>query len=108
LAGKRPLSTLKPVLILPASLNLSHARQFTRRLNTSTPYNDETHRHPLLTTVLVVLSANGKSTAEVPLMRIAHLSIKNFRGIAQAKHAVLIGDNNSGKIVAVDDRRCAV
>jgi putative ATP-dependent endonuclease of the OLD family len=55
----------------------------------------------------VDVAANGKSTAEVPLMRIAHLSIKNFRGIAKAqlllpKHAVLIGDNNSGKSSVIE------
>jgi putative ATP-dependent endonuclease of OLD family len=40
-------------------------------------------------------------------MRIAHLSIRNFRGIAQAdltfpKNAVLIGDNNSGKSSVIE------
>jgi AAA ATPase domain len=40
-------------------------------------------------------------------MRIAHLSIKNFRFISEAqlwfpKHAVLIGDNNSGKSSVIE------
>ena len=40
-------------------------------------------------------------------MRIAHLSIKNFRCISEAqlwlpKHAVLIGDNNSGKSSVIE------
>jgi len=40
-------------------------------------------------------------------MRITHLSIKKFRGIAEAelrfpKHAVLIGDNNSGKSSVIE------
>lgn len=40
-------------------------------------------------------------------MRIAHLWIKNFRGISEAKlrlpeHAVLIGDNNSGKSSVIE------
>jgi putative ATP-dependent endonuclease of OLD family len=40
-------------------------------------------------------------------MQIARVSIKNFRGIAEAdlrlpKHAVLIGDNNSGKSSVIE------
>ena len=40
-------------------------------------------------------------------MRIAHLSIRNFRGISEAgltlpPHAVLIGDNNSGKSSVIE------
>jgi putative ATP-dependent endonuclease of the OLD family len=40
-------------------------------------------------------------------MRIAHLSIRNFRGIAEAqlwfpKNVVLIGDNNSGKSSVIE------
>src|SRR3974390_2556219 len=40
-------------------------------------------------------------------MRMAHLSIRNFRGISEAEltlppHAVLIGDNNSGKSSVIE------
>jgi putative ATP-dependent endonuclease of OLD family len=40
-------------------------------------------------------------------VRIAEISIKNFRGISEGKltlpgHAVLIGDNNSGKSSVIE------